>query len=113
MYAGVQDVPIVTKLRQGGLDVNDGPAKSRCGRLSTNSMAIGGGSMRNSRGAFPPCAAFVAEDSRSRGNPTLPMVSCQLIWNVISHAGRGVPADGVPGVGPHIDAGPVAMPQGG
>jgi hypothetical protein len=29
MYAGVPDLPIVTKLRQEGIEVNDGPAIDR------------------------------------------------------------------------------------
>jgi hypothetical protein len=50
MHAGVPDLPIVTKLRQEGFEVNDGPARDRAiaelwkavDKGSLRSMAIGG-----------------------------------------------------------------------
>jgi hypothetical protein len=50
MHAGVPDLPIVTKLRQEGLEVNDGPARDRAiaelwkavDKGALRSMAIGG-----------------------------------------------------------------------
>jgi hypothetical protein len=50
MYAGVPDLPIVTKLRQEGIEVNDGPAIDRAvaelwkavDKGALRSMAIGG-----------------------------------------------------------------------
>jgi hypothetical protein len=74
MHAGVPDLPIVTKFHQEGLDVNDGPVRDRAiaelwkqstkalsGQwLSADTPAELHGSMRNSQGVFPPCAALVA-----------------------------------------------------
>ena len=50
MYAGVPDLPIITKLRQEGIEVNDGPAIDRAvtklwkavDKGALRSMAIGG-----------------------------------------------------------------------
>jgi hypothetical protein len=89
MYAGAPDLPIVTELRQEGIEVNDGPAVDRTiselwkavDKGAIRSMAIGGRPRQVVRldaqftKGVPPCAIPGAEDSHCCGSPTLPFTN--------------------------------------
>ena len=89
MYAGVPDLPIVTSLRQEGIDVRDGPAMDRAvvelwkavDEGSLRPMAIGkrpgesSGSTPRSQNRSLRCAIPAVEDSLSCGNQTQPTTS--------------------------------------
>jgi hypothetical protein len=121
MYAGVPDMPIVTKLRQKGIEVNDGPAIDRA--VAELWKAVDKGTLRSVAIAGRPRRIVRLDAQFTKGVPALrnprgrgftlvaaiqPCLSPtgHMVWTVTSRGYLGFSDEGDPGVGAQIDAGP-------
>src|ERR1700730_11541471 len=109
MYAGVPDLPIVTKLRQEGIEVNDGPEGRRQRRPPHYGYRRSPSSSRKARCAIHErnsCPAHLPGERIHIVAAVQPRLSrtCHVVWIVASHRNFGIPDDGGAKAGAQIDA---------